>query len=80
MTPQERAARAEELLRNDFLMDLLNAIEEAALAGVIYAKPDEHAKRQDKAAEARAIRTLRDQLKTIQMDGKAKATRKGSIA
>ncbi len=80
MTRQERASRAEELLRNEFLMGLLDTIEAAAMTAIIYAKPDEHSRRQDKAAEARAIRTLRDQLNAIVNEGKAKEPGKGSIA
>jgi len=62
MTDEERRHAAQAVLEIPFFTDLWNEIEQAAVNATINAKYDDHEGRQAHAAEARAIRRVRQRL------------------
>lgn len=62
MTDDERKRAAQAVLSIPFFQELWEELEQAAINACIYAKYDDHEGRQAHAAEARAIRRIRQQL------------------
>lgn len=62
MTDAERAAQARMLLETPLFVEILSRLEQSAVDICINAGPSEHEKRADWAAEARAVRRLRERL------------------
>lgn len=76
MTEEERRRAAQAVLEIPFFTDLWNEIEQAAVNATINAKYDDHEGRQAHAAEARAIRRVRQRLETIASDGQSTVARR----
>ena len=62
MTDDERKRAAQAVLSIPFFQELWEELEQAAINACIYAKYDDHEGRQAHAAEARAIRRIRQKL------------------
>lgn len=62
MKPEEAAAQARMLLETPLFVEMLSKLEQTAVDMCINANPSEHEKRADWAAEARAVRRLRERL------------------
>jgi cell fate (sporulation/competence/biofilm development) regulator YmcA (YheA/YmcA/DUF963 family) len=71
---RRRAAQA--ILENQLINELWDEIEKAAINATINAKHDDHEGRQAHAAEARAIRKVRQRLESIASDGQIGAARR----
>lgn len=65
MTDEERRRAAQTVLEIPFFNALWDEIEQAAISACINAKYDDHEGRQAHAAEARAIRRVRERLTSI---------------
>jgi hypothetical protein len=65
MTPEQEVSHARELLNNPLLRNMLDAVERTALVELIGAAPQDHDKRQQKAAEIRAIRDFLGRIESI---------------
>ena len=73
MNNEERAAQARMLLDTPLFVEILYKLEQAAIDMCINAQPSEHEKRADWAAEARAVRRIRDKLNTYANTGQFQA-------
>jgi hypothetical protein len=60
MTPEQKASWALQLSENALLALILTGMEAEAVTFIVNAEPQAHDMRQAKAAELRAIRTIRD--------------------
>lgn len=76
MTDDEKRRAAQAFFDFPFVKDLINEIEQAAINATINAKYDDHEGRQAHAAEARAIRRVRQRLESIANDGQSTAVRR----
>lgn len=76
MTPDDRRRAAETILNVPFFNALMDEFEQAAVNACIFAKYDDHEKRQAMAAEARVIKQLRSRLETISKEGQSGNARK----
>lgn len=76
MTDEERRHAAQTVLEIPFFTQLWDEIEQAAISATINAKYDDHEGRQAHAAEARAIRRVRQRLETIASDGQSTTARR----
>ncbi|MGN6535202.1 MAG: hypothetical protein ACTHKQ_05655 [Mesorhizobium sp.] len=65
MNDEDRRRAAQAILEFPFFLDLWNEIEQAAISACINADYTDHEKRQAHAAEARAIRRVRDRLTSM---------------
>lgn len=65
MTEDERRRAAQAVLSIPLVHELFDELEQAAINACIYAKYDDHEGRQAHAAEARAIRRVRERLASI---------------
>jgi len=76
MTDDDKRRAAQACLEIPFFKQLWDEIEQAAINACINARHDDHEGRQAHAAEARAIRTVRQRLASIASDGQATAGRR----
>lgn len=76
MTDEERRHAAQAVLAIPFFTRLWDELEEAAVNATIHARYDDHEGRQAHAAEARAIRRIRQRLESIASDGQIGAARR----
>lgn len=76
MTDEERRRAAQAVLEIPFFNVLWDEIEQAAINATINADYTDHEKRQAHAAEARAIRRVRQRLETIAGDGQSTSARR----
>ena len=76
MTDEERRRAAQAVLEIPFFIDLWNEIEQAAVNACINAEYTDHERRQAHAAEARAIKRVRQRLETIAFDGQSTVARR----
>lgn len=65
MTPEQIASRAKQVLDDPVFQMVTAEIEKSAVNALAYADAQDHDKRQAKAAEIRAIRSLVNQLKSL---------------
>lgn len=65
MTDDDRRHAAQAILEVPFFVQLWDELEQAAINACIYAKNTDHEARQAYAAEARAIRTVRQRLESL---------------
>lgn len=75
MTDEERRRAAQAILEYPFFREMWDELEASAVSACIYAKHDDHEGRQAFAAEARAIRRVRQRLEAIADDGQSGAGR-----
>lgn len=68
MTPDDRKRAAQTVLEIPFFVQLWDELEKQAIDACIFAKHDDHEARQAHAAEARAIKTIRQQLESLAKD------------
>lgn len=68
MTDEERRRAAQAVLEIPYFSQLWDEMEQAAVNATIYAKYDDHEGRQAHAAEARAIRRVRQRLVDLSKD------------
>lgn len=73
MNNEERAAQARMLLDTPLFVEILSSLEQSAIDICISAQPSEHEKRADWAAEARAVRRIRDRLTNYATAGQFQA-------
>lgn len=76
MTPEDRRRAAQTILEVPFFHQLWDEIEQAAINACIHAKYDDHEGRQAHAAEARAIRRVRQRLEALSKEGDATSARR----
>lgn len=76
MTEDDRRRAAQAVLDIPFFHQLWDELEQAAINGCIFAKHDDHETRQAYAAEARAIKRVRDRLESIAKDGQSGPSRR----
>lgn len=76
MSPEDRRAAADAILSIPFFNALMDEIEHAAINACIFAKYDDHEARQAHAAEARAIKRVRERIESIARDGQISVSRK----
>lgn len=76
----DRAAAARDILSIPLFNDLMNELEQAAINSCLNAKYDDHEARQAFAAEARAVRRLRNRIEAISQEGQADPKRKQAPA
>lgn len=69
MTDDDRRRAAQSALEIPFFNELWNELEQAAINGCIFAKNTDHEARQAYAAEARAIKQVRQRLETLAAGG-----------
>lgn len=65
MTDDDRKRAAQAVLEIPFFVQLWDELEQAAVNACIFAKPTDHEARQAYAAEARAIKQVRQRLESI---------------
>lgn len=75
MTEEERRHAAQAILSIPFFIQLWDELEQAAVNGCIFAKYDDHEGRQAHAAEARAIKQVRQRIESIANGGQIEAGR-----
>lgn len=75
MTDEDRRHAAQAALEIPFFMQLWDELEQAAVNACIFAKNTDHEARQAYAAEARAIKQVRQRLESI-ANGQSSAGRK----
>lgn len=76
MTDEERRHAAQALLAIPYFHELWNEIEQAAINACINADYGDHEKRQAQAAEARAIRRVRQRLVDLSKEVDTTAARR----
>jgi hypothetical protein len=76
MTEEDRRHAAQAVLEIPFFSQLWDEIEQAAINACIFAKHDDHEARQAYAAEARAIKRVRERLESIAKDGQSGPSRR----
>lgn len=76
MTDDEKRRAAQAFLDFPFVQQLFDEIEQAAISACINAKNTDHEGRQGYAAEARAIRRVRQRLEAISKEGQSTASRR----
>jgi hypothetical protein len=76
MTEDDRKRAAQAALAIPFFNQLWDELELAATNACIFAKHDDHEGRQAHAAEARAIKRIRQRLESIAADGQIVAERR----
>ncbi len=76
MTEEERRRAAQTVLEIPFFAALWDELENAAIEACIYAKYDDHEARQAHAAEARAIKRVRQRLESIANGGQSGVARR----
>lgn len=76
MTHTDRARAAQTILEIPFFHQLWDELEQAAINATIYAKYDDHEGRQAFAAEARAIRRVRERLENLSKEVDPTASRR----
>jgi len=76
MTDDDRRRAAQTVLEIPFFNQLWDELEQAAIHACIFAKYDDHEARQAHAAEARAIKRVRDRLIALSKDGDMTGSRK----
>lgn len=75
MTDEERKRAAQAVLSIPFFTQLWDELEQAAVNACIHAKYDDHEGRQAHAAEARAIKKVRQRIESIGNGGQIEAGR-----
>lgn len=75
MTEDDRKRAAQAVLEIPYFVQLWDELEQAAINACIYADHVDHEARQAHAAEARAIRRVRDRLRSI-ADGQPSVSRR----
>jgi hypothetical protein len=75
MTDDDRRRAAQAVLEIPFFVQLWDELERAATEACIFAKHDDHEGRQAHAAEARAIKRVRQRLESIANDGQSGVSR-----
>lgn len=75
MTNAERRRAAQTVLAIPFFHDLWDELEQAAINSTIFAPYDDHEGRQANAAEARAIKRVRERLRSLAEDKPAVSRR-----
>lgn len=76
MTDEDRRHAAQAVLEIPFFSQLWDEIEQAAVSACINAQYDDHEGRQAHAAEARAIRRVRQRLEAISQEGQSTTARR----
>ncbi len=76
MTDDDRRRAAQTILEVPFFRQLWDDLEQAAINATIYAKYDDHEGRQAHAAEARAIRRVRERLVDLSKEVDASVSRR----
>jgi hypothetical protein len=76
VTDDDRKRAAQAALAIPFFSLLWDELEQAAINACIFAKHDDHEGRQAHAAEARAIKRIRQRLESIAADGQIVAERR----
>lgn len=76
MTDDDRRRAAQAILEFPFFLDLWAELEQAAINATIHAKYDDHEGRQAHAAEARAIRRVRERLVNLSKEVDTSASRR----
>lgn len=76
MTDDERRHAAQAVLSIPFFIQLWDDLEQAAINACVYAKYDDHEGRQAHAAEARAIKNVRQRIESIASSGQIEAGRR----
>jgi hypothetical protein len=76
MTDDDRKRAAQAFLEFPFVRQLFDEIEQAAINATLNAKYDDHEGRQAHAAEARAIRRVRQRLEVLSKDDDTTAARR----
>lgn len=72
MTDEDRRRAAQAVLTIPYFIDLWNELENAAINATIFADYNDHETRQSMAAEARAIKRVRERIESIAKDGQLK--------
>lgn len=75
MTDDDRRRAAQAALEIPFFVHLLDELEKSAVNACIFAKYDDHEARQAFAAEARAIKRVRQSLEVLSKDDEASPAR-----
>jgi hypothetical protein len=73
------SGEASRLLQDPYLNEIFDGMETDALERCVAAQPSDHETRQTSTMEVRAIRSLRQKLKTF-AEGKTKLPKRGSVA
>jgi len=73
------SGEAKRLFEDPYLNEILDGMETDALERCVAAQPSDHETRQISTLEVRAIRSLRQKLKTF-AEGKTKLPKRGSVA
>jgi len=76
VTDEDRKRAAQAFLEFPFVQQLFDELEQAAVNACIFAKHDDHEGRQAHAAEARAIKRIRQRLEVLSKEDHANAARK----
>lgn len=76
MTDDDRKRAAQAVLAIPYFTQLWDELEQAAINATIYAKYDDHEGRQAHAAEARAIKQVRQRIESIASDGQISVARR----
>lgn len=76
MTDDDKKRAAQAILEFPFFVQLWDELEQAAVNACIYAKYDDHEGRQAHAAEARAIKKVRQRIESIASGGQIDAGRR----
>lgn len=76
MTDEDRRRAAQAVLEIPFFHQLWDELEQAAINATIYADYTDHERRQAMAAEARAIRRVRERLVNLSKEVDTSATRR----
>lgn len=76
MTDDDRRRAAQAVLEVPYFHELWNELEQAAVNACIYAEYTDHEGRQAHAAEARAIRRVRDRLVALSKEGDTTVSRR----
>lgn len=76
MTDDDKKRAAQAVLSIPFFQELWEELEQAAINACIYAKYDDHEGRQAHAAEARAIKKVRQRIESIANGGQIEAGRR----
>lgn len=75
MTDDDRKRAAQAILEFPLFIQLWDELEQAAINACIFAKHDDHEGRQAHAAEARAIKRVRQRIESIANGGQIEAGR-----